>query len=99
MTSMGPNIDAINNDGNSFAPPPGADGQEHEEAESGQEEVSVVGGGSGVWRGDADEVPPRVGSFVRFDRETTRVAAADPDGVTLIGIGAPRGSCVARGPF
>ena len=84
---------------NWFELPPGAVGQEHNEAESGQEEVNVVVSGSGVWRVDGDEVPVRVGSFVRFDPETTRVPVAGPEGLTFIGIGVPRGSYVARGPF
>ena len=59
----------------------------------------MVGGGSGVWRVDGDEVPVRVGSFVRFDPETTRVPVAGPEGLTFSGIGVPRGSYVARGLF
>jgi uncharacterized cupin superfamily protein len=58
---------------NWFELPPGAAGQEHDESESGQEEVNVVVGGSGVWRVDGDEVPDRIGSFLRFDPETRRV--------------------------
>ena len=84
---------------NWFELPPGAVGREHNEAESRQEEVNVVVSGSGVWRVDGDEVPVRVGSFIRFDPETTRVPVAGPDGLTFIGIGVPRGSYVARGPF
>jgi mannose-6-phosphate isomerase-like protein (cupin superfamily) len=84
---------------NWFELPPGAVGQEHNEAESGQEEVNVVVGGSGIWRVDGDDVPVRVGSFVRFDPGTTRVPVAGPEGLTFIGIGVPRGSYVARGPF
>ena len=38
----------------------------------------MVGGGSGVWRVDGDEVPVRVGSFVGCDPETSRVPVADP---------------------
>jgi mannose-6-phosphate isomerase-like protein (cupin superfamily) len=84
---------------NWFELPPGAVGREHNEAESGQEEVNVVVSGSGVWRVDGDEVPVRVGSFLRFDPETTRVPVAGPEGLTFIGIGVPRGSYIARGPF
>ena len=84
---------------NWFELPPGAVGHEHDEAESGQEEVNVVVGGSGVWRVEGGEVPVRVGSFLRFDPETTRVPVAGPEGLTFIGIGGPRGSYVARGPF
>jgi quercetin dioxygenase-like cupin family protein len=84
---------------NWFALPPGAEGREHDESETGQEEVSVVVAGSGHWRVDGEEVPVRVGSFVRFDPETTRCPVAGPDGLTFVSIGARRGSYEPRGPF
>jgi mannose-6-phosphate isomerase-like protein (cupin superfamily) len=79
--------------------PPNVVGREHDETESQQEEVNVVLRGSGVWRIDGEEVPAREGTFLRFDPETTRCPVAGPDGLTFIGVGAPRGSYVARGPF
>jgi mannose-6-phosphate isomerase-like protein (cupin superfamily) len=79
--------------------PPGTVGREHDEADSGQEEVNVVVRGSGVWRiGDA-EVPVRVGTFLRFDPEQTRCPVAGPAGMTFVAVGARRGSYEARGPF
>jgi mannose-6-phosphate isomerase-like protein (cupin superfamily) len=78
---------------------PDAVGHEHDEAESGQEEVSVVVRGSGHWRVDGDEVPVSVGTFIRFDPGTTRCPVAGPDGLTFVSIGVPRGSYTARGPF
>jgi quercetin dioxygenase-like cupin family protein len=84
---------------NWFELPPNAEGHEHSEAESRQEEVNVVVRGSGIWRVEGDEVPVREGSFLRFDPDTTRVPVAGPDGMTFIGIGVPRGSYAARGPF
>jgi len=56
-------------------------------------------GGSGHWRVDGEEVPVRVGSFIRFDPESTRVPVAGPDGLTFVSVGAPRGSYEPRGPF
>jgi quercetin dioxygenase-like cupin family protein len=79
--------------------PPGAEGYEHDESESGQEEVNVCVGGSGVYRVEGEEVPVRVGTFLRFDPETTRVPVAGPDGMTLLAVGARRGSYEPRGPF
>jgi mannose-6-phosphate isomerase-like protein (cupin superfamily) len=79
--------------------PPGTEGREHEESDSGQEEVTVVVAGSGVYRVDGEEVPVRTGDFLRFDPETTRCPVAGPEGLTLIAIGAPRGSYEPRGPF
>ena len=83
---------------------PETEGHEHDEADSEQEEVSVVVRGSGKWvvtleDGERVEVPVREGSFVRFDPETTRVPIAGPDGLTFVSIGAPRGAYTARGPF
>jgi quercetin dioxygenase-like cupin family protein len=84
---------------NWFELPPGTAGKEHNETDSGQEEVNVVIAGSGVWRIEGEEVPVRAGTFLRFDPDTTRQAVAGPDGMTFIGVGAQRGSYAARGPF
>jgi len=84
---------------NWFELPPNAEGHEHNEQESQQEEVNVVIKGSGIWRIDGEEVPVREGTFLRFDPETTRVPIAGPDGMTMIAVGARRGSYEPRGPF
>jgi quercetin dioxygenase-like cupin family protein len=84
---------------NWFELPPGAVGHEHDEADSGQEEVAVVVRGSGLWRVGDDEVPVRVGTFLRFDPEQTRCPVAGPDGLTFVAIGARRGSYEPRGSF
>jgi hypothetical protein len=51
------------------------------------------------YRIEGEEIPVRVGTFLRFDPGTTRQPVASPDGVTMIGIGARRGSYEPRGPF
>ena len=79
--------------------PAGAEGHEHDESESGQEEVNVVVRGSGIYRVDGEEVPVRVGSFLRFDPGTTRVPVAGPAGMALLAVGARRGSYEPKGPF
>ena len=84
---------------NWFELPPGAEGHEHDETASGQEEVSVVVGGSGHWRVDGRDVPARVGSFIRFAPQARRCPVAGSDGMTFVSIGAPRGAYVPRGPF
>lgn len=84
---------------NWFELPPGAEGIEHDETESGQEEVNVVVAGSGMWRIDGEEVPVRAGTFLRFDPETVRCPVAGPDGMRFLGVGARRGSYEPRGPF
>ncbi len=63
---------------NWFTLPPGAEGFEHDEAGSGQEEVAVVVAGDGHWRVDGEEVPVRVGSFIRFDAGTVRCPVGGP---------------------
>ena len=84
---------------NWFEIPPNAPGLEHDETETQQEEVNVIVAGSGVYRIEGEDVPVSVGSFLRFDPGTTRQPIAGPDGMTMIGIGARRGSYEPRGPF
>ena len=84
---------------NWFEVPPGISGREHDETATGQEEVNVIVAGFGVFRIDGEEVPFEAGFVFRFDPETTRQVVACADGVTMIGIGARRGSYESRGPF
>jgi len=84
---------------NWFELPPDAEGHEHDERDSGQEEVNVIIRGSGVYRIDGEEVPCSAGMIFRFDPETTRRPVAGPDGMTFVAVGARRGSYEARGPF
>src|SRR4051794_10542712 len=84
---------------NWFELQPNAEGFEHNEEGSGQEEVNVIVRGSGVYRIDGDEVPFTAGSIFRFDPETTRQPVAGPDGFAMVAVGAPRGGYEARGPF
>jgi quercetin dioxygenase-like cupin family protein len=84
---------------NRFDLPPNAEGREHDESGSGQEEVSVVVRGSGHWRVDGEEVPVREGSFIRVDAGSTRCPVAGPDGMSFVSVGSPRGAYVPRGPF
>ena len=46
-----------------------------------------------------EEVPIREGDVFRFDPETTRGPKAGPDGLTMVAVGAPRGSYEPRGSF
>jgi mannose-6-phosphate isomerase-like protein (cupin superfamily) len=84
---------------NWFELPPNAPGLEHDESDSQQEEVNVIVAGSGIYRIEGEEVPVSVGSFLRFDPGTTRQPVAGPDGMSMIGVGARRGSYEPRGPF
>jgi quercetin dioxygenase-like cupin family protein len=84
---------------NRFDLPPGAEGVEHDEAASGQEEVSVVIRGSGHWRVDGETVSVREGSFIRFDPGSTRCPVAGPDGMSFVSVGSPRGAYTPHGRF
>jgi len=84
---------------NWFELPPNAEGHAHDESESQMEEVNVIVKGSGTYRVDGEEIPVREGTFVRFDPETTRLPIAGPEGMTMIAVGARRGSYEPRGPF
>ena len=84
---------------NWFELPGGAEGLEHDERESGQEEVVVVVDGEGHWRVDDEEVPAHRGTFIRFDPESTRCPVAGRFGMSFIAVGARRGSYKPRGPF
>ena len=84
---------------NWFEIPPNSEGKEHDEEDTRQEEVTVIIRGSGVYRIDGEEIPVRVGTFMRFDPETTRIPVAGPEGLTIIAVGARRGSYEPRGPF
>jgi uncharacterized cupin superfamily protein len=78
---------------------PSVEGRKHDEEDTQQEEVNICIRGSGVYRIDGTEVPVEEGSVFRFDPETTRQPVAGPDGMTLIAVGARRGSYEPRGPF
>jgi hypothetical protein len=84
---------------NWFEIPPNTEGREHDEGNSSQEEVNVIVRGSGAYRIEGELVPVEVGTFLRFDPETTRCPIAGPDGMAMVAVGAPRGSYEARGPF
>jgi hypothetical protein len=84
---------------NWFELAPNMEGREHDEVASGQEEVNLIVDGSGVYRIDGEEVPCARGTIFRFDPETTRQPVAGPDGMTMVAIGARRGSYEPRGRF
>jgi|SRR5471030_3245926 len=84
---------------NWFELPPNAEGHEHDETGSGQEEVNIIISGSGTYRIDGEDVPIQAPMIFRFDPGTTRQPVAGPEGLTMIAVGAPRGGYEARGPF
>jgi len=78
---------------------PNTVGGETAKQDPNQEEVNVIIRGSGVYRVEGEEVPVRAGTVMRFDPETTRVPIAGPDGLTMVAVGARRGSYEPRGNF
>ena len=84
---------------NRFEQPPNPEGRQHDESETGQEEVNVIVRGSGVYRIEDEEVPFSAGTIFRFDAQTTRQPVAGPDGFTMVAIGARQGGYEPRGPF
>jgi len=84
---------------NWFELPPDSEGRRHDESETGQEEVNVIIRGGGVYRVEGEEIPVRVGMFLRFDPGTMRQPVAGPDGMTMVAVGARRGSYEPHGPF
>jgi uncharacterized cupin superfamily protein len=72
--------------------PPGASGREHDEADSGQEEVYVVVAGSGTMRVDDEQLALAPGTWLRVDPGCTRLPTAGADGLTFIAVGARPGA-------
>ena len=68
--------------------PPGADGREHDELETGHEEVYVVLDGSGTFTIDGEGVAVSAGDYLRVDADATRLARSGEDGMRFLAIGA-----------
>jgi quercetin dioxygenase-like cupin family protein len=80
--------------------PPNAQGHEHDETGSGQEEVYLALAGSGVLRVDGKDIEMRPGRYVLVSPESTRLPIAGPDGFSWVCVGGvPGGAYVVREPF
>ena len=64
--------------------PAGLEGIEHDEVETGHEEVYIVLEGSGTMTVDGDPVALRGGDYLRVDAESTRLVAAGSNGLTYV---------------
>src|SRR3954470_3741353 len=73
---------------NQFDSQPGQEGFEHDERESGQEEIYFALRGSGFLRVDGEEVPLEPGRYVLVPPEATRRVVAGPDGLSYAVVGA-----------
>jgi quercetin dioxygenase-like cupin family protein len=67
--------------------PPGGSGREHDEAETGHEEVYVVLAGSGRAKLEGEEQELKQWDALRIPPQVTRGFAAGPDGMELLVIG------------
>lgn len=75
---------------NYFDLAPRAEGLEHNETRSNQEEVYVYVKGSGRLRIGGEEIEVREGIAVRVDPEVTRKPVAGDEGLAWVAIGAPK---------
>jgi quercetin dioxygenase-like cupin family protein len=73
---------------NQFDNQPDQAGKEHDERESGQEEIYVPLRGRGVLRVDGEEVPLEPGRYVLVPPEATRQVVAGPEGLGYLVVGA-----------
>jgi len=63
-------------------------GKEHDERESGQEEIYVPLRGNGVLRVNGEEVPLVPGRYVLVSPDATRQVVAGPEGLGYLVVGA-----------
>ena len=73
---------------NQFDNEPDQAGKEHDERESGQEEIYTALRGAGVIVVDGEEVPLEPGRYVLVEPGTTRQVVAGPDGLSYLIVGA-----------
>lgn len=67
--------------------PPGKVGPEHDELESGQEEIYYTLAGSGTLTIDGDPVEMRPGRYILVSPEARRAPEAGPEGLSFICVG------------
>ena len=73
---------------NRFDNQPGQEGKEHDERESGQEEIYVPVEGSGFIRVGEEEIPLEPGRFVLVTPDETRQVVAGTEGLSYVVVGA-----------
>jgi quercetin dioxygenase-like cupin family protein len=73
---------------NQFDNEPNQAGKEHDECESGQEEIYTALRGSGVIVVEGETIPLEPGRYVLVEPETTRQVVAGPDGLSYLIVGA-----------
>ncbi len=73
---------------NQFDNEPDQAGKEHDERESGQEEIYTALGGSGVIVVDGEEIPLEPGRYVLVEPSSTRQVIAGAEGLSYLIVGA-----------
>ena len=68
--------------------PAGAEGFEHDESETGHEEVYIVLDGNGTFTIDGDTVDVGSGDYLRVDVDATRHVVAGPGGISFVAVAA-----------
>jgi uncharacterized cupin superfamily protein len=68
--------------------PPDSAGMQHDESETGHEEVYVLLAGTGTFKVDDDEVAVEAGDYLRVDAAATRQIFAGPEGLRFVVVGA-----------
>jgi quercetin dioxygenase-like cupin family protein len=73
---------------NQFDNEPNQAGKQHDERESGQEEIYTALKGAGLIVVDGEEVPVEPGRYVVVEPGSTRQVVAGPDGLSYLVVGA-----------
>jgi quercetin dioxygenase-like cupin family protein len=73
---------------NQFDNQPGQAGKEHDERDSGQEEIYIPLRGAGILRVNGEDVPLAPGRYVLVSAGATRQVVAGADGLTYAVVGA-----------
>jgi quercetin dioxygenase-like cupin family protein len=73
---------------NQFDNEPNQAGKEHDERESGQEEIYTALRGTGVLRLDGEEIALEPGRYVLVEPGSTRQVVAGPEGLSYLVVGA-----------
>jgi len=68
--------------------PAGAEGLEHDEVETGHEEVYIVVKGGGTFSIDGERVEVASGDYLRIDPAATRTVVAGDEGMTFVVVAA-----------
>jgi uncharacterized cupin superfamily protein len=68
--------------------PPGVEGAEHDESDTGHEEVYVILDGAGTFTIDGEDVAVVAGDYLRVDPSSTRLAVGGEDGMRFLAVGA-----------